>query len=290
MQKSINIIGAGRVARPIAAILQQHPHYHIQAVYSRGFESAAALAARIGSQALPKLAQLPRADITLIGTPDAAIAETAQALAKLPWLDSDTLFIHFSGAKTIAELAPLAQRGAQTGGLHPVFAFADMEHSLRTLSGSLCALEANGVALAQLQAMAAALGLRGFVVEPAKKARYHAALSAAANFSVALAAYAQKLLPDSLDGRLRQELVASLMLQNAGNLMRQTPLEALTGPIVRGDAATVAMHLQAMTPTEQADYRAWAWPTLALAQPRLTPNEVRRLQALLSDKPNPCSD
>ena len=82
---------------------------------------------------------------------------------------------------------------------------------------------------------------------------------------------------------MRRELVASLMRQNADNLLRQTPAEALTGPIVRGDAATVAAHLAAMTASERAVYQSWAKETLALAQARVPADTVARLQALLAD-------
>ena len=115
------------------------------------------------------------------------------------------------------------------------------------------------------------MGLRSFVIASAQKARYHASLSAAANFSVALADFAQKLLASTqIPIAMQRELVASLMQQNAGNLMEQAPIDALTGPIVRGDAATVAMHLAATSADEQAVYRAWAMETLHLARPRLS--------------------
>ena len=271
MKKSINIIGAGRAAQPIAAILQHHPYYYMQAVFSRSLNSATDLAARIGAQAVADIACLPKADITLIGTPDAAIVETTLLLARLPWIGGDTLFVHLSGSKTIGELEALAQREAKVGSLHPVFAFADVAQSIRTLSGSLCALEPDENSLPDLEALAGALGLRPFVIASAQKARYHASLSAAANFSVALADFAQKLLASTqIPIAMQRELVASLMQQNAGNLMEQAPIDALTGPIVRGDAATVAMHLAATSADEQAVYRAWAMETLHLARPRLS--------------------
>lgn len=63
MKKSINIIGAGRAAQPIAAILQHHPYYYMQAVFSRSLNSATDLAARIGAQAVADIACLPKAEV-----------------------------------------------------------------------------------------------------------------------------------------------------------------------------------------------------------------------------------
>ncbi len=284
MQKSINLIGAGRAGAPIAAILQQHGGFRVQAVLSRRPEPAARLAAMLDCVPVAQWSDLPEADITLIATPDGVIAEAAAALAALPWVGGQHVFVHLSGGKTMIELAALAVRGAKTGSLHPVFAFADAAQSVRQLSGSLCALEGDAHSLPELQALAAALGLRAFTVAPEQKARYHAALSAAANFSVTLAEFAQNLLlPTQIPQAMRRELVASLMRQNADNLLRQTPAEALTGPIVRGDAATVAAHLAVMTASERAVYQSWAKETLALAQARVPADTVARLQALLAD-------
>ncbi|WP_245911086.1 DUF2520 domain-containing protein [Neisseria iguanae] len=76
-----------------------------------------------------------------------------------------------------------------------VFAFSDAEHSVANLAGNLCAVEAgHAYAVEILQQLAEALGLTAFAMPSEYKACYHAALSAASNFSVTLAEFAQNLL------------------------------------------------------------------------------------------------
>lgn len=281
MKKTFHIVGAGRVGQTLARLLQSSGSWQLAQVC--GGHQAALLADCCGGEIVPHISRLSAADAVWLTTPDDAIAETAAVLAGLPWLGSHTLVLHCSGAKSVAELAPLAARGVRTGSLHPVFAFADAEAAVAALPGSLCALEADGSeTMTALQELATVLGLRAFEMPSEHKARYHAALSAASNFSVTLAAYAQALLrPLQLPQPLARELVAGLMQQSVNNLAAMPPAQALTGPIVRGDSGTVAAHLAGLNADEQAQYRAWALPTLALARSRLDEAAATQLAALL---------
>lgn len=281
MKKSFHIIGAGRVGQTVARLLQQSGRWRLAQVC--GGHKAAMLADRCGGENVPSIRQLSAAEVVWITTPDNVIAEVAAEVARLSWLVPDTLVLHCSGAKSTAELAPLAARGVKTGSLHPVFAFADVEAAVAALPGSLCALEADkGESMAVLQQIASDLNLQPFSLPSEHKARYHAALSAASNFSVALAAYAQNLLePLGLPEALSRALVAGLMAQSIRNLAALSAEQALTGPIVRGDDGTVAAHLAALSADEQAAYRAWARQTLALAAPRLERDALMKLAVLL---------
>lgn len=282
MKKSFHIIGAGRVGRTFAAVLAKSGKWQPVAVVSRR-AGAAALADCGSVDIVPHVRDLPPADVVLVCTPDNALQETASAVARLGWLNGETVVVHFSGAKTIGVLDAVVKCGATVGSLHPVFAFADVENAVRSLRGSLCALEAESVrAMTVLRGLAEAAGLRPFVLPSEHKARYHAALSAASNFSVTLAAFAQNLLaPLDLPEHLTRDLVAGLMRQSVGNLSGLTPENALTGPIVRGDDSTVDSHLAGMNDKERAFYLALAAATLELGAPRLSEQAVSSLRAVL---------
>ena len=281
MQKTFHIIGAGKVGHTLALLLQQQG-WKLAAVVSRS--GRALWADCCGGRMVPCIADLPRADVLIISTPDDAIAAAAQEAAALPWLHGGVLALHLSGAKSAAALDALAACGVRTGSLHPVFAFADVETAVRTLPGQLCALEApDAAALAGLREVAAALGLRAFEMPSEQKARYHAALSAASNFSVALAAYAQNLLqPLALPEALSRELVVNLMRQSVDNVAAMPPAAVLTGPIVRGDEGTVAAHLAALSAAEREAYGAWARQTLVLAAARLDEGVYARVEKVLA--------
>ncbi len=282
VKKSFHIIGAGKVGQAFAAILQRSgwqlsavcsPHHADRIVWQSGT-----------GVAVRSVGELPFADVVLVTTRDDVIETAAAELAACAWLDERVTVVHTSGAKTAAALAAAAERGAVVGALHPVFAFSDVEHAVAHLSGSLCALEGDVWAMAVLQDLAAALGLRAFAIRSEQKVRYHAAMSAAANFTVALSAYAQDVLaPLGLPPDLRAGLVGELMAQNLAGLQGRPSEQALTGPIVRGDAGTVAAHLAVLTESETDFYCAAARQTLRVAERsgRLPSEAAESMRSLL---------
>ncbi len=283
MKKSFHIIGLGRVGQTFATVIPQSGRWRLACAVSRsggGVREDNAICPIV-----PRIGLLPRADAVLVCTPDNAIEEAAAELARLPWLSAQTLVVHFSGAKTIGALNAVVKCGATIGSLHPVFAFADVAQSVRLLRGNLCALEAgDAAAMAVLRDLADAAGLRAFEIPSAQKARYHAALSAASNFSVTLAAFAQDLLrPLNLPEPLARDLVCNLLRQSVENLSHLPPVQALTGPVVRGDDSTVAAHLAALDADERRLYHMFALSTLALAASRLGAEAQEALRSVLTD-------
>ncbi len=165
------------------------------------------------------------------------------------------LVLHTSGAVGADVLAPLADAGADVLAFHPAQAFAAGTPP-EAFEGAAVALGGDARALDRGRALAAVLGMRPVVVPDGSRAAYHLALSVASNFAVALAAVAAEILgtaglpPDDADA-----LVGPLLAGTVANLARARPEDALSGPIVRGDAVTVGRHLAA----------------LAAAAPHLTP-------------------
>lgn len=281
MKKSCHIIGAGKVGRTFAALLSKNANWKLSHIVSRSLPQGA-----YGAQIIRTINSLPPAEVIFITVPDNAIETAAQTLAASSQFRAGTAVIHMSGAKTVAVLQSITAKGGAAGSLHPVFAFADAEHAAANLKGSQCAIETdNERAEPILLALANDLGLQPFHMPSEYKARYHAALSAASNFSVALAAYAQNLLqPLNLPETQSRQLIGGLMQQSIENLALMTAQNALTGPIIRGDTATVTAHLATLNETERQHYCAWAEQTLKLAQPRLTQTAVEKLRELLNTK------
>lgn len=280
MKKIVHLAGAGKVGQTLALCLQNQPHWQLSHIVSSRLETGA-----FGAEIVRRISDLPPADVVVLAVPDNALELCAAELAEWPHLRAGTVVLHLSGAKTTAALAAATERGAAEACLHPVFAFADPQEAAAKLSGHLCALDADTPeAWVVVKDLADTLGLIGFAVPAAAKARYHAALSAASNFSVALAAYAQNLLaPLNLPEDLTRQLVGGLMRQSLDNLHHLPPDQALTGPIVRGDDATVAAHLAALNAHEAQVYRAFAHQTLNVAQTRLTADAAARVAAVLAE-------
>ena len=203
------------------------------------------------------------AGAALLCVPDAAIGEASETIAAaIPPLR----FVgHVSGATTLEALDAASRRGAETFSLHPLQSIPDPGADL---TGAPCAVAGSGArALALATDLAERLGMRPFEVPDDARVAYHAAASIASNLFVALEESAAELLARTgiEDGR---ELLGPLVLRTAANWTERGP-GALTGPIARGDEATVERHaraIQELAPELLPAYRALAERARALAR------------------------
>jgi predicted short-subunit dehydrogenase-like oxidoreductase (DUF2520 family) len=184
-----------------------------------------------------------RAEAVLLCVPDDAIGEAATAIrAAVPPL---RFAGHTSGAGGLDALAPLAAAGAQTFSLHPLQTVPD---TAADFTASPCAISGSSPdALALAGELASALGMRPFEIAESERAAYHAAACIASNFLVALQESAAGLLGAAGVDNAR-ELLAPLVLRTAAN-WSERGADALTGPIARGDEATVERHREALRRT-----------------------------------------
>jgi predicted short-subunit dehydrogenase-like oxidoreductase (DUF2520 family) len=181
------------------------------------------------------------AEVALICVPDGEIEGACMsAAAAVPPLR----FVgHTSGATTLGALEAASEAGAEVFSLHPLQTIPDERSDL---VGAPCAVAGSTpAALALAAGLASRLGMRPFEVPEESRAAYHAAAAMASNLLVALEESAADLLDrGGVDAHAR-DLLAPLVLRTAANWAERGP-DALTGPIARGDAATVERHLEAI--------------------------------------------
>ena len=186
-------------------------------------------------------AAIDGAGAVLLCVPDDAIAEVCERVAKT----RAPLVGHVSGASTLDVLASASERGASTFSLHPLQTFADGETAI---SGTPAAIAgSDGAALSYARSLAEALGMRPFEVPEEHRAAYHAAAAMASNLLVALEESAAEIV-ERLGIEDAREMLAPLVLRTAANWAERGPA-ALTGPIARGDRATVQRHRVALAET-----------------------------------------
>jgi len=184
-----------------------------------------------------------RAQVALLCVPDAAIADACATIA--PAVPPLRFAGHLSGATTLDALAPARDRGAGTFSLHPLQTIPD---GGTDLTGAPCAVSGSSAAAFRFaERLAGRLGMRPFPVPEERRAAYHAAGAIASNLLVALEESAADLL-DRIGIEDARELLTPLVLRTAANWAERGP-EALTGPIARGDVATVERHLAALRDT-----------------------------------------
>lgn len=185
--------------------------------------------------------EIPRGEVILLCVPDSQIAVAADTVA-----GSAPLIGHTSGATPLGALRPAA-RGAHVFGLHPLQTFAG-NGAAPDLRGIGCAIAGSTPeALAGARQLAEDLGMQPFELPDHKRAAYHAAASVASNFLVTLQAMAEEVAADAgLEGPDARRLLAPLVRRTVENWVELGPRAALTGPVARGDRATVAAQRHAV--------------------------------------------
>jgi predicted short-subunit dehydrogenase-like oxidoreductase (DUF2520 family) len=242
---SVGTISAGRVGAALSAALARAGH-RVDAIAavsapSRGRAERLVPSARV----LPADQVAAAAELLLLAVPDDALADLVKGLANAGAVRRGTLVAHTSGAHGIDVLAPLTESGALPLALHPVMTFTGTDVDLARLDGACFGVttvdELRPVAEALVIEMAAE---PVWIAEPLRTT-YHAALAFGANNLVTLVTEAADLLTRA-GVESPQRMLGPLLGAALDNSLRSGD-RALTGPVARGDAGTVAAHLEAIS-------------------------------------------
>jgi predicted short-subunit dehydrogenase-like oxidoreductase (DUF2520 family) len=210
--------------------------------------------------------EVRRAALVLIAVPDDAIGVVAADLERARAVDEGHIVLHLSGLLDRLALHALASTGTALGSFHPLQSIADPSTAPARLRGAFAGLEGDDRALAAGEQLARTLGMRAVRLAPGAKPAYHAGAVFASNYAVVLASVAEALARQAgVAPAEARALYVPLMQGTVANLALG-PGSALTGPVRRGDAATVRRHLAALTPGDRALYRALGLAALDLAR------------------------
>lgn len=243
----IAVIGAGKVGSALA-ILLHNKGYRISGVASRTFDSAAKLAARLNCPVFDDCVQAAReADLVLVTTPDREISPVSARIASGGGYRPGQVVAHTSGAHPSGELYGAREAGALALSIHPLQSFAEVEGAMENLPGSYFALEGDEDAVKMGEKIVCDLKGKSFVIEARDKPLYHAAACVASNYLVSVLHLATGLYQNfGLSREQAFEALFPLIRGTVENIRRSGPVQALTGPVARGDVPTVEGHLQAM--------------------------------------------
>ena len=296
----VGIVGSGAVARHFALGLSgAGARVHI---WARRSARARALGAWC-----PTFAELlAKSDVLLVCVRDEALADVIEELARAA-RDCDPVrtrvVLHVSGATPVSVLQPLERQGLAIGKLHPLLSLpkvspqravpvagtAPKKNALKTAAKAalknglpahyVAQYPAPSSALARRHAKRLVKALGGQYCELSRghEADYHLAASLVANGALALfAAATSHMQAAGVPGRAYAALLESV----AHNLARCTPAQAQTGPIARGDAATVERHWRRIGSRHRSLYRALAEVLLELSP--ATRAEKQRIARVLA--------
>jgi predicted short-subunit dehydrogenase-like oxidoreductase (DUF2520 family) len=278
----VGIAGAGRVAQALGRLLysQGEP---VAFVASRSIERARAAAAFIGPRVQAvSYSELARHTLRiLIAVPDDAIESVAVEL-NLQF----GIVLHTSGARGSEALQVLACRGVHCGSIHPLQTISDPESGASVLRGAAFAVSGDAPALAWAEQIVHAANGTILRIPAERRPLYHAAAVLASNYLTALLSAAQSLMiAADVDPDEALQALGPIARTSLDNTLRQGPTAALTGPIERGDLATIASHLMALKEFSGPIpllYKAAGLQTLELARKKgLCPERAAATERLL---------
>jgi predicted short-subunit dehydrogenase-like oxidoreductase (DUF2520 family) len=203
--------------------------------------------AAAGRSGLPELATAGQ-DLLLVAVPDPVLSAVAAELARRP---QAAVILHTSGSLDAEALAPLREAGSAVGTLHPLKAFPHPLPDSEQAHGVFFAVDGDPDARDLAFRLAAAWGAEAAEVPATARSLYHFAATLAAGGVVTLLAAAEEIaerlgLPETVT-RGYLELCKGAVAAAAEAHAEGHPLgAALTGPVARGDRATVARHLEAL--------------------------------------------
>ncbi|MFH8992841.1 Rossmann-like and DUF2520 domain-containing protein [Streptomyces sp. NPDC017940] len=281
----MGVVGAGRVGPALAASLDLAGHRPVAAsgVSESSRRRAAALLPDVPLVSPSQV--LERADLVLLTVPDDALPGLVEGLAETGAVRPGQLLVHTSGRYGTKVLEPALRAGALPLALHPAMTFTGTPVDVQRLAG--CSFGVTAPEELRLAAEALVIEMGGEPEWIAEEARplYHAALALGANHLVTLVAEAMELLRDAGVGA-PDRMLGPLLGAALDNALRSGDA-ALTGPVARGDAGTVAAHvaeLRKHAPGTVAGYLAMARATAdrALAHGLLKPELAEDLLGVLA--------
>lgn len=265
--RRVAVLGPGRVGTTLALALVR-AGAEIVGVAGRGEQSIATFRERFGEAEMGTPADAARgADLVLVTVHDEAIEEVVRAAARDDGVAEGSRWVHCAGGLDLAPLAAAHAAGAGVAALHPAQTFADPEAALADLPGTAWAVTAAEPDLGWARVLVTDLRGRPVTVAAEQRPLYHAGLVVGANGTSSVVALARDLLHGA--GLADPSAFLGPLVGPAGANAATRGVAALTGPVRRGDAATVDAHLdelQTVFPEAVEAYVALA--RLALGQAR----------------------
>lgn len=241
------VIGPGRVGTALAMALRD-AGYSVVAVAGRGEASLARFTSRLpDAQILPAADAARQAELVVLAVPDDALEGVVADVARDDGVAEGSRWVHVSGGWGTDVLRPAHLAGAAVAACHPAQTFPDADAGLAALPGSSWAVTADESSLGWARVLVTDLRGRPVTVPARSRTMYHAGLTVGSNATATVVTLARDLL---LGAGVEDPaaFLGPLVTTSAANAT-ENGAAALTGPVRRGDAGTVAAHLEELRDT-----------------------------------------
>lgn len=230
------VVGKGRLGRALASApgFSRRPPEHLS---GRGASTAPKTVFEALRRAGP-------GSLLLLAVRDDAIAEVATALAGAgSEAPSGAAALHHAGSLGVEVLAPLRSAGFAIGSCHPLQTFTGSPGDAGRFEGITFAVDGEGEGRVSAEALVRVLGGHAVQVAAGARGLYHLAASLGANGLTGLVAASRDALVSAGLGRVEAlEALGPLLRSALDEALRRGPESALTGPVARGDGATLESH------------------------------------------------
>lgn len=268
MSKQFALYGCGKAGLSVALALRS-AGWRVFGCDSRSERSR-----ELGSQwlACPAInipTDVPPGIPIMMGVPEGVLGDADYRIADNDKHIAGRIVFHLSGALPSRALNLCRLSGAKVGSLHPLMILPDPLTGARNLKTATFAIEGREEAVSLLKEIAWAISGKMFILSVRGKTLYHIAAVTASNHLISLLAESEELLmkagvPEEESLKAFQSLVEATVK----NFFSEGPVQALTGPVERGEVQMIGSHLRALskTPGSQALYKAVARKTLEIAR------------------------
>ena len=282
---AVGLVSAGRVGTAMGRALERRGHVVSSVVAPSAASRERAADAFPEAHVASAVEVASRSEMLVLAVPDSALPKVVAELAAADVIGPGHIVVHTAGALGWSVLRPFWSAGAVVVAAHPAMTFTGARSDAERLDGCSWAVTApDEVGLAVGQMLVMETGGTPVVVDESCRALYHAALAHGANHLVTLVNDSVQALAAALVARPGQgpatgpdglaladpqgtaaEMIAPLLRAALDNALTSGDA-ALTGPVMRGDAATVSRHLDVLEDLDgevAAGYRALALRTAA---------------------------
>jgi len=243
----IGFIGAGKVGTSLGNFFSQKG-LSVSGYYSRTRSSSERSARLTGSVLFEDLdSVIKSSEVVFITTGDDAIPEVVNLLGQSPDLNENHTFVHTSGALSSDVFKLLEKSGCGVASLHPIMTFSEVTTPIKDLEMTKFTLEGNNSGKVEIQKILRTTNNEFFIIDKESKILYHAAACVLSNYMVTLIDSGFQMLKKAgIDQEKISPAFLPLITATLNNVKKRGTVDALTGPMVRGDENTISKHLDAI--------------------------------------------
>ena len=259
-------IGAGKVGCSLGKYLSIRG-MKVTGYYDRNTEYAKEASQFTETKAFESIESiLSESDVLFITVPDGLIREVFEEVSAFPI--EGKYICHCSGSISSEDAFPgIGSTGAYEYSVHPLLAVSSRFETYQELTDAFFTLEGNPSHLSDMSDYLTRAGIKHQIIDPAAKSRYHLAAVFSSNLVLSLIGEGIGLLQEcgftETDARAA---LRTLVLGNVQHAVDSGPAAALTGPVERGDIATIQRHLDLLSAEDQQLYRLLSKKLLPLAK------------------------